>query len=203
VISINPASYSYHLRLTYVIAVCLNMEMIAGIASVSQLVAYSFSSFRCLFRLYVEIKNDSEYRTESTYIVLLLDIIKHLSSQKIEDSDPVLPVLIDISELVCEIRRHLQPRSLWGFNWISGISRDLARSAFDALDKKRALLHLYISQTNNNTLATLQKTIDRQVDSTNLVLQHKMAEPPRQKKVMTSPKSIELYGNADKISSLL
>jgi len=139
------------------------MDAIAGAASVSQLVAYSFSSIRYLQQLYTELKTgNSVYRNEEKNISLLLDVIKRLSSQNVPDSDPILPILIDISGLACEILHLLRPKRLLGYNWTSFTTQDKINLAFESLDKKRKLLHLYISQANNEALVALRETVEKQ-----------------------------------------
>ena len=114
---------------------------------------------------------------EETNISLLLDVIKDLSKQGIEDSNPILPVLIDISGLACEILCLLQPKRLLGFNWAPFAKQDKLKAAFEALDKKRKLLHLHMSHANNSALSALQEAFHKQQDGTSLALQHPMAPP--------------------------
>jgi hypothetical protein len=136
------------------------MEMVAGAASVSQLVAYSLSSARYIQQLYTEVQgHGSTYRNQETNLGLLLDIIKGFSKQGVSDDSPVLPVLIDISKLACDILHLLQPRKLWGFDWTPFTKQEALRSAFETLDKKQKLLHLHISHANSQALATIQQAL--------------------------------------------
>jgi hypothetical protein len=138
------------------------MEVIGGAASVSQLVVYISSSARTLHRLYTELRNgDSAYRNEETNIGLLLNILQRLERQDLEDHNPVLPVLIAISGLACQVLNLLQPRKVFGINWTPITAQDKLNSAFESLDKKRRLLHLYVSQTHHDALVDLRETIDR------------------------------------------
>jgi hypothetical protein len=133
------------------------MEVIAGAASISQLVAYSLSSTRYLQKLCTELKaGGSAYRSEENNINLLLKVIKRLAAQDIEDSDPILPILIDISGLACEVLHLLRPKRFLGYNWTALITHDKISTAFEALDRKRGILHLYISQSNRETVAPIQ-----------------------------------------------
>jgi hypothetical protein len=89
------------------------MEMVAGAASVTQLVAYSFSSIRYLQRLYNELKaHGSSYRDEETNLRLLLDVIRGLCQKGVKDNDPILPILVDLTGLACDIL-HLLQESFW------------------------------------------------------------------------------------------
>lgn len=87
------------------------MEVIAGIASVSQLVAYSISCAHSLGQLHTALTSNSAYRSEESNINLLLDVIRRLPTENIPESDPVLRILIDISGLACETLHLLQPKN--------------------------------------------------------------------------------------------
>ncbi|KAH3907386.1 hypothetical protein HBI56_157610 [Parastagonospora nodorum] len=151
------------------------MDIVAGAASVSQLIAYSLSSAHCLQQLYNELKNfGTSYRNEETNVCLLLDVIKGLSDQGVDDSDPILPILLDISRLACEILHLLQPRRLLGINWTPLTKQDELKSSFGALDKKQKLLHLRVS---GETLTAL-RTVSRQGSFFSLAPTHTMATPP-------------------------
>jgi hypothetical protein len=155
---------AYHGSLSRQAPWLLIMDMVAGAASVSQLFAYSVSSTRYLQELYTQLKaGDSVYRDGENKISLLLNVIKRLSShQQIKDSDPIRPVLIDISRLACQLLHLLQPKRILGYNWTALMARDKIDSAFKALDENRKLLHLCVSQASNDTLRTIQTTIEHQ-----------------------------------------
>ena len=138
------------------------MELVGCAASVSQLVVYISSSAVSLQRLYVELRSgDSTYRSEANNINLLLNIFQRLAHRTIEDCNPVLPVLIAISEIACEVLCLLKPKRVFGFNWTPITAQDRINSAFESLDKKRRLLHLYISQAHHEALIDLREAIDR------------------------------------------
>ncbi|KAF2827812.1 hypothetical protein CC86DRAFT_404855 [Ophiobolus disseminans] len=139
------------------------MEVIAGAASVSQLVAYSFSSIRYLQQLYTELNTgDSVYRNEEKNVGLLLGVIKRLTDQNIQDTDPILPILIDISGLACEILSLLLPKRRFGYNWTALTAQNKIKAAFETLDKKQKLLQLYMLQANNDALFAIRTIIDQQ-----------------------------------------
>lgn len=136
--------------------------MIGCAASISQLGVYLATSAVILKKLYTELQNaDSIYRNEASNIQLLLTIFQKLPEKKIEDHDPVLPVLIAISTLSTEVLGLLEPRRRFGINWAPIASRDKINSAFESLEKKRRLLHLYISQAHQTALIDLRHTIDQ------------------------------------------
>jgi hypothetical protein len=154
----------------------MNMEVVAGAASVSQLVAYSFSSLRYLQQLYTEIKIcGSAYRNEEASLSLLLNVIRDLEKQGVSDSDPILPILIDVSRLACEILHLLQPRRLLGFNWTPFTKQDELKSAFRALDRQQKLLHLRVS---GEALTTLRAAVNRQGTDLSLAPSNTMPTTP-------------------------
>ena len=138
------------------------MELVGYAASISQLAVYLTSSAVSLKKLYTELRNgDSTYHSDATNIELLLNIFQRLRDQKIDNHDPVLPVLIAISGLATELLHLLQPRKKFGINWAPIIRQDKITSAFESLDKKRRILHLYISQAHQAALIDLRETIDK------------------------------------------
>jgi hypothetical protein len=165
------------------------METVACAASVSQVVVYSVSSVRYVQQLYVRLKGcGSAYRDEETNLSLLLDVIKKISSQGVKDNDPILPILIEIGRLACEILHLLKPRVLLGFNWTPLTKQDELKSNLQILEKKRELLHLHLSQTNNKVLVAIQETVTRQ--QTGLDSPPAMApEPPRT--IVIDPSSLK------------
>jgi hypothetical protein len=132
----------------------MKMEVIAGIASVSQLVAYSISCSRYLDQLNMALKNSqSTYRSEETNVNMLLDVIRRLPTEKILESDPVLRILIDISGLACEVLYLLEPKGFW-ISWSLITLQSKLIAGFEALNKKGNLLHLYITQTISTAIHT-------------------------------------------------
>jgi hypothetical protein len=162
------------------------MDVVAGVASVSQLIAYSLSSAHCLQQLYSELKNfGTAYRNEEANVCLLLHVIKGISDQGVADSDPILPILLDISRLACEILHLLQPRRLWGINWTPLTRQDELKSSFTALDKKQKLLHLTVS---GETLTALRTGLSRQGSFFSLDPTHAMDTPSAKVRYSEAPK---------------
>ena len=136
------------------------MEVIGCAASVSQLVVYISSSAVALQRLWTELRNsDSTYRDEESNVNLLLNILRRLSNQDIQDHNPVLPVLIAISGTACQVLHLLQPKKIFGYNIAFISSHSKIQLAFRSLDRQRRLLHLYISQSHHEALTDLRETI--------------------------------------------
>ncbi|KAI8932231.1 hypothetical protein NX059_011110 [Plenodomus lindquistii] len=139
------------------------MDVIAGVASVAQLGAYSLSTVRSLQQLYTELENrKSNYHDEERNISLLLRIIQRLASRDIKDCDHIIPILLDISGLACQILHLLRPKNRTAFFLSAFTNPGKLNLALEALDKKRPLLQLYISQVNNDTLAELHERLDKQ-----------------------------------------
>lgn len=136
------------------------MEVVSCAASVSQLLVYIASSSRSLERLYTELKSGySTYHEEESNISLLLNILQRLSRRSIADESPILPVLIAISGIACQALYLLQPNKILGINWTPITAHERINSAFQSLDKKRTLLHLYLSQAHHDALVDLRETI--------------------------------------------
>jgi len=136
------------------------MEIVGCAASVSQLLVYIALSSGRLEKLCAELKDGhSTYREEESNISLLLRIIQRLSRQHIENEDSILPVLIAISTLACQALHLLRPNKVLGINWTPITAHEKIKSAFQSLDRKRTLLHLYISQTHHEVLVDLREII--------------------------------------------
>ncbi|KAF2849547.1 hypothetical protein T440DRAFT_508702 [Plenodomus tracheiphilus IPT5] len=136
------------------------MEVIAGIASASQIVAYSISCAHYLAQLHSELKDShSTYSSEETKINLLLDVIRRLPTQNIQGVDPILRILVDISGLACEILYLLQPKGSWT-RWTTIPLRNKLALAFEVLDRKEKLLHLYITQASHSALEDMRTSIN-------------------------------------------
>jgi hypothetical protein len=144
-----------------VFGVDITMEMVSCVASVSQLVVYIASSSRKLERLCHEIRDGfAIYREEESNICLLLNILQRLSQRAIADAEPILPVLIAISGIACQVLYLLQPNKIFGINWTPITAHEKISAAFKSLDKKRTLLHLYLSQAHYDALKDLRDTIE-------------------------------------------
>ncbi|EUC34188.1 hypothetical protein COCCADRAFT_25671 [Bipolaris zeicola 26-R-13] len=141
-----------------------NMELVGCAASVSQLLVYLSSSATSLQRLYTELIHcNSTYCDEAINIRLLLHTIQRLGQQQVNDNDdhsPVLPVLISISGIACQVLHLLKPKRIFGIDWAPVTSQDKISSAFETLDKKRNLLQLYISQEHQEALLDLRQTVE-------------------------------------------
>ncbi|EMD89663.1 hypothetical protein COCC4DRAFT_106295, partial [Bipolaris maydis ATCC 48331] len=139
------------------------MELVGCAASVSQLLVYLSSSAISLQRLYTEFVHcNSIYRDEATNIRLLLYTLQRLGRQHVDDDDhsPVLPVLISISGIACQVLHLLKPKRIFVIDWAPVTSKDKIILAFETLDKKRNLLHLYISQEHQEALVDLRQRVE-------------------------------------------
>lgn len=138
------------------------MELVGSAASVSQLLVYLSSSVNGLKRLYAEIAScNSTYRDEATNIQLLLHTLQRFGHQQVvDDHSLVLPILISISGIACQALQLLKPKRIFGINWAPVTSKDKIISAFETLDKKRKLLHLYISQEHHKALLDLRQMVE-------------------------------------------
>lgn len=137
------------------------MDVISGIASVSQLGAYGQSAARCLQRLYLRVhEGPSLYQREKTNISALLDVIKRVCKQESVATENVLALLVDISSLASDILSLLQRHGFLGINWTLVICPQSLSDAFQALTAKRELLHLSIAQSNHELSIDIQKNFE-------------------------------------------
>ncbi|KAI9685090.1 MAG: hypothetical protein M1822_005482 [Bathelium mastoideum] len=137
------------------------MDLIGETASVSQLVAYGGSVARCLLRLSRAIRHGpAAYRDQELNVSILLDIVQRVRWQERLQA-PITRLLQDISELAWKIQEFLRQRGFLGLNW-SVIARSEAVSeAFAALNTKKDLLHLHISERSQVALNQIQSDINR------------------------------------------
>jgi hypothetical protein len=136
------------------------MDIIGGLASVGQLIAYGHSAARCLQRLYMQMRDGpSIYQNEKSNIRVLLDVLDRLCKQESVVSESVLALLVDISALACTIISLLQQRGLFGLNWTVIIGHRKLSEAFKSLTTKRQLLHLFIAENNHELLTEIREDV--------------------------------------------
>lgn len=145
------------------------MEVIGCAASVSQLLVYVTASAFRLHRLCSELRHgNSIYRNEETNISLLLNILHRLPGQDKQADDSIFPILLDITDVARQTLLLLEPKTICGINWTPLLSHGKIQLAFQSLEEKRRLLHLYISQAHNDALINLRETIHQSSMSSSL-----------------------------------
>ena len=147
-------------RYVHLLVLQFNMEVIGGLASIGQLIAYGHSAARCLQRLYVQVRDGpSIYQNEKSNIRVLLDVLDRLCTQGSAVTESVLALLVDISALACTIISLLQQRGLLGLNWAVIIGQRKLSEAFKSLTIKRHLLHLFIAENNHELLTEIREDV--------------------------------------------
>jgi len=138
------------------------MEVIGCAASVSQLLVYVTASAFRLHRLCSVLRNGTSiYRDEETNVSLLLAILHRLPGQDKQAKDSIFPILLGITDVARQTLHLLQPKTICGINWTPLLSHGKIQLAFQSLEEKRRLLHLYISQAHHEALIDLRDTIGR------------------------------------------
>jgi superfamily I DNA/RNA helicase len=130
------------------------MDLISGLASGSQLLAYSHSTFQVLIKLYKQVKDGpAALRQQESSVRVLLSAVDSLY----ETPAPahILTTLLDLSKLATEalqIIAQSQEKGFWGLRW-AVLRNDAALSQiFASLREYRELLHFSVSiDTRQNT----------------------------------------------------
>ncbi|KAF2235937.1 hypothetical protein EV356DRAFT_513510 [Viridothelium virens] len=136
------------------------MDLIGLTASIAQLAAYGKSVARQLSRLYNAIRTGPDaYRDQASNISVLLNIVSRVGEQRTLQEESILLLLREISVLVGKIQNLLDQKGIFGLNWALIARSEALSEAFVALNTKRDLLHLYISERNHNVLSQIQNNI--------------------------------------------
>ncbi|KAL9582200.1 MAG: hypothetical protein Q9212_003435 [Teloschistes hypoglaucus] len=136
------------------------MEVVGGIASATQLVAYTHVVARRLVQLYKAVQNGPQlYRTRRSHVLCLLDSVQRVSIGEAPDPDTILPLLISTTELAHSLLYLLQPQGALCHLRPWSSKSDEIESTFQALNDKTRLLQLHITERTYNLVATVQKDI--------------------------------------------
>ncbi|KAL8639833.1 MAG: hypothetical protein Q9228_003180 [Teloschistes exilis] len=136
------------------------MEVVGGIASVTQLVAYSYVVAQRLVQLHKAVQDGPQlYRARRSHITSLLDSIQRMCLGEAPDTDTILPLLISTADLAHSLLYLLQPKSVLYHLRLWGSRSDEIENNFRALEDKTRLLQLHITERTYNIVATVQKDI--------------------------------------------
>lgn len=144
------------------------MEIIGGIASVTQLAVYTHTAWRVFTRLYVELKGGPVgWQEHVTNLQLLIQITKRISDLPEKTQ---INATGQISKLLCELQVIAQEAldtigkarvKVLGVCWSAvGVTKVLDR-AFDSLRTKREFLLLILSHEQLIELASVGKILSR------------------------------------------
>ena len=152
------------------------MEIVGGIASVTQLVAYSHGVAQRLKQLYKAAQEGPRFcRSQRCNIEFLLESIQRLCIAETPDTDCVFPLLIATAKLAISLLNLLEPRSTFYNRWLWVSKGQEIQSAFRALNDKTRLLQLHISERTYNILEHMQKDIQQMSQTSSSV-----SAPPNQ-----------------------
>ncbi|KAI4193339.1 MAG: hypothetical protein LQ350_008366 [Teloschistes chrysophthalmus] len=136
------------------------MEVVGGIASATQLVAYTHVVARRLVQLYKAVQNGPQlYRIRRSHVLSLLDSVQRVCIGEAPDTDTILPLLISTTDLAHSLLYLLQPQSALCHLRLWSSKSDEIESTFQALNDKSRLLQLHITERTYNIVATVQKDI--------------------------------------------
>ncbi|KAI9667851.1 MAG: hypothetical protein M1821_000670 [Bathelium mastoideum] len=139
-----------------------NMEVLGATASAVQLTEYGKSAFCQLIRLYKAVHNGpAAYRDQSFNIFILLNIVQRMREQENLHEDPIPQLLVEISILAHKINAALEKKGLFGLHWALITGWNALSETFASLNGKRDLLHLHISERNQNVLSQIRSDIVR------------------------------------------
>jgi hypothetical protein len=133
------------------------MEVLSGVASASQLLAYTHSTFQVIVRLYKELKNGPEaLKQQQSNVRVLLSIVDSL--QKRSPPADILTTLLELSTLATEALNLIsrsQKTGVLGLRWAAFHYESALSNVFALLKDKREVLHLAISIDTRSTSARL------------------------------------------------
>jgi hypothetical protein len=123
------------------------MDVVSGIASVSQVLAYSHSTTQVLIKLYKQVRGDPVILHEQQANVrILLSVVDSVRQRPAPQH--ILQILVEVAQLAHDalnLITQIQRRGFFGLRWgVVHRSSDLSE-AFAALKEKRDILHLAIT----------------------------------------------------------
>jgi hypothetical protein len=122
------------------------MDLISGVASISQLLHTGCAVTKSLIKLYKAIQSGpTEFQDQQFNIRLLLNITEGISKRASSKDESILRLFVQITDSVHTIINLLEKRGIFGINWILYTKSETLAAAFESLSRKRDLLHLHVS----------------------------------------------------------
>lgn len=145
------------------------MEVIGGIASVTQLAVYTHTAWGVLTRLRAELRGGptswQEYATNLEHLIQITKCISCLSEQEQRGATEQIKLLVGELSKIAERARGLISRArqkTWGVRWSAiGLTEGLAE-IFRSLREKRDLLQLALANENLLHLASIRAGAPRE-----------------------------------------
>ncbi|KAF2681395.1 hypothetical protein K458DRAFT_433585 [Lentithecium fluviatile CBS 122367] len=129
------------------------MEAVSGVASATQLLAYSHSTFQVLIKLYKQVRDGpASLKHQQSSVLVLLSVVDGL--QRRPAPTHILATLLELSTLATEALNLIvqsQKRGFLGLSWSAVRHEQLLKEVFASLKDKREVLHLAISVESMST----------------------------------------------------
>jgi hypothetical protein len=123
------------------------MDVVSGVASISQLANYGYSVTKSLIQLFKAVQHGpAAFRDQKFNVCLLLKITEKICQRSSSENESILLLFVQITDSVHSIINLLEPRGILGINWASFTKSETLAAAFESLSWKRDLLQLHISQ---------------------------------------------------------
>lgn len=136
------------------------MDVVSGVASVSQLIAYSHVVAQRLVQLYKAAQEGpSCCQTQRSNIRFLLELVQRICTDEAPKTEAILPLLIATLNLANSLLKLLQPKGTWYNHWLWVSKGQEIESTFSALNDKTRLLQLHITERTYNIITHVQKDI--------------------------------------------
>ena len=148
------------------------MDVIGGVASATQLVAYSSTAASYLSGLYRAAQDGpSSMRDQLQDIKILVEIINSIPPRKPSDPDFLIPLLIEIADIARSLTRFLSQEGQFRTVLVLLTKGSKIEDGFKALRSKGNLLQLYLSGKNHEVLNQVRlgvECIGRNMSSSNI-----------------------------------
>ena len=137
------------------------MNILGGVASVTQLAAYSHVVAKRLIQLHKAAQEGPSFcRAQRFNIGFLLESIQRISADESPNTDSILPLLIATANLATLLLKLLKPRGTF-YNYLLWASKGQEiEHAFHALNDKTRLLQLHISERTYNIMTDVRREME-------------------------------------------
>jgi len=159
------------------------MDIVSGIAGITQLVAYSHSTIKVLMKLYKLVRGGpSILQNHASSVNTLLSVIQSLQQRPAPDH--IIAVLVEIATLAQDASNLItnsQSRGFLGAGWSAVYNTPDLAGVFATMREKRDLLHLAVTA---NIQAMTGSVIDRYTAHAGV----KSSRSKRIKRLVSSPR---------------
>ena len=158
-------------------------DIVGGIASVTQLAAYSQCVMGTLSRLYRAAQDGpASAKDHCQGISRLLKIVDRIGHRDGSDSELFVPLLVDIAQVAKTLTGYLDQRKQCHTIWVLLTNGGAIDDAFGALREKTSHLHLCLSQQNNKALGEIQQEL---VARRSIMSSNSSPDPPQVSSILT------------------